>query len=328
MVEFDPDRRKTVSEPVPVLGLLAGGFRAGAMAFAERQTIALSSTGLLGFIQAPPALSHLVAVDETGRSRRLLPDAAVMESPRISPDGNRVAVAVSRPEGGGGGGRNVWILDVQRGTFTRITDEQDGTYPIWSPGGDRIAYSGGERGFDIVMRAADGTGSTTTMVDGDMFQFPAGFTRDEQWLVYRENHPETREDIRVIELATGTIRTLVGTYATELTFDRPGTWRLDIHVDDKAFAGDASLLLDVTERSGVADVGELAPFSNTKTLRSEDGDLSRITTSSRPDPELYRTTVAEALRRAKVQLLRQQEGHRFTYALPFFWAPFIAIGTP
>ncbi|MCH7607876.1 MAG: thioredoxin family protein [Chloroflexi bacterium] len=86
-----------------------------------------------------------------------------------------------------------------------------------------------------------------------------------------------------------------GTYSTELTFDRPGTWRLDIHVDDGTFAGDASLLLDVAERSSVVDVGELAPFSNTKTLRSEDGDLSRLTTSSRPDPELYRMTVAEAL---------------------------------
>ena len=86
-----------------------------------------------------------------------------------------------------------------------------------------------------------------------------------------------------------------GSYATELTFDRPGEWRLDIHVDDGTFVGDASLDLDVAERSSVADVGELAPFSNTKTLRSEAGDLSRITTSSTPDPELYRTTVAEAL---------------------------------
>jgi hypothetical protein len=59
--------------------------------------------------------------------------------------------------------------------------------------------------------------------------------------------------------------------------------------------GDATLVLEVAERSIVADVGELAPFSNTKTLRSEDGDLSRLTTSSRPDAELYRTTVAEAL---------------------------------
>ena len=86
-----------------------------------------------------------------------------------------------------------------------------------------------------------------------------------------------------------------GTYSTELTFDRPGTWRLDIHVDDGTFAGDASLLLDVAERSSIVDVGELAPFSNTKTLRSEGGDLSRLTTSSRPDPELYRMSVAEAL---------------------------------
>ena len=86
-----------------------------------------------------------------------------------------------------------------------------------------------------------------------------------------------------------------GTYATELTFERPGVWRLDIRVDDGRFVGDASLELHVTERSSVRDIGELAPFSNTKTLRSEAGDLSRITTSSNPDPDLYRMTVAEAL---------------------------------
>ena len=86
-----------------------------------------------------------------------------------------------------------------------------------------------------------------------------------------------------------------GSYATELTFDEPGEWRLDIHVDDGTFMGDASLDLLVAERSSVRDIGELAPFSNTKTLQSEAGDLSRITTSSSPDPELYRTTVAEVL---------------------------------
>ncbi len=86
-----------------------------------------------------------------------------------------------------------------------------------------------------------------------------------------------------------------GSYATELTFDQPGKWRLDVHVEDPTFAGDASLELHVAERSSVRDIGELAPFSNTKTLRSEAGDFSRITTSSAPDPELYRTSVAEAL---------------------------------
>ena len=86
-----------------------------------------------------------------------------------------------------------------------------------------------------------------------------------------------------------------GTYATELTFEAAGEWRLDITVDDPAFAGGASNTVHVAERSNVRDVGELALFSNTKTLRSEAGDLSRITTSSTPDIELYRLSVAEAL---------------------------------
>ena len=85
-----------------------------------------------------------------------------------------------------------------------------------------------------------------------------------------------------------------GAYVTELTFDRPGDWRLDIRVDGEP-AGEASLSLEVAERSIVRDIGELAPFSNTKTLRSEGGDLSRLSTSSQPDPALYRMTVAEAL---------------------------------
>ena len=86
-----------------------------------------------------------------------------------------------------------------------------------------------------------------------------------------------------------------GTYATELTFEAAGEWRLDITVDDPAFAGETSITVHVAERSSVRDVGELALFSNTKTLRSENGDLSRITTSSTPDIELYRLSVAEAL---------------------------------
>ena len=87
-----------------------------------------------------------------------------------------------------------------------------------------------------------------------------------------------------------------GAYATELTFDRPGPWRLDIRVDDGPFAGETELVVEVAQDSVVSDIGQVAPFSSTKTLRSVGGDFTKITSDPRPDPELYTTTVAEALR--------------------------------
>ena len=47
-------------------------------------------------------------------------------------------------------------------------------------------------------------------------------------------------------------------YVTDLTFDRPGSWRLDIGVDyGVGFSGTAQLLLDVQERVGVQRCGRI-----------------------------------------------------------------------
>lgn len=86
-----------------------------------------------------------------------------------------------------------------------------------------------------------------------------------------------------------------GAYAADLTFPEPGRWRLDIVIDEGPVQGTAELVLDVAETSVVADVGALPPFSNTKTLFSEGGDLSKLTSHFRPDPDLYESSVAETL---------------------------------
>ncbi|MEE8519593.1 MAG: thioredoxin family protein [Dehalococcoidia bacterium] len=84
-----------------------------------------------------------------------------------------------------------------------------------------------------------------------------------------------------------------GSYAGEFTFPKAGRWRLDIRVDDPSLEGE--LVLSVDETSRVADVGELAPFSNNKTLESVGGELSKLTTHANADPELYQTVIAESL---------------------------------
>lgn len=84
-----------------------------------------------------------------------------------------------------------------------------------------------------------------------------------------------------------------GAYSTELTFDRPGKWQMEVSVQDGDFAGSGRLELDIAEKSLVPDVGSAPPLSRTKTL-SNIGDVQLLTTDFTPDPDLYQVSIADA----------------------------------
>ena len=89
-----------------------------------------------------------------------------------------------------------------------------------------------------------------------------------------------------------------GAYSTELTFNQPGRWQLDISVDDAEFSGNTQLLLQVAGQVIVPDIGAIPPQSKTKTLESE-GGLKTLTTDFSPDPDLYLLSVEEAINDGK-----------------------------
>lgn len=82
-----------------------------------------------------------------------------------------------------------------------------------------------------------------------------------------------------------------GSYVTPLAFPQAGMWRLDIEAD----GGKTALEVRVDETSVVRDIGQIAPFSDTKTLQSAEGDLESITSHYRADPALYEVSIAESL---------------------------------
>ena len=59
-----------------------------------------------------------------------------------------------------------------------------------------------------------------------------------------------------------------GSYVTEMTFGRPGSWRLDIRMDHEEVRGEAHVVVDVDERGSVPQIGSAAPLSQNKTLES------------------------------------------------------------
>ena len=86
-----------------------------------------------------------------------------------------------------------------------------------------------------------------------------------------------------------------GNYTTELSFDRQGTWRLDI---DAGYRDGAPMIfrlfVDVQNGFGVIDINSVPPLSFNKTL-SAGATLGQLTSAFSPDPDLYSITIAEAI---------------------------------
>jgi eukaryotic-like serine/threonine-protein kinase len=99
---------------------------------------------------------RLTWVDRKGRELGTLGEEGGYEDVRISPDGRRVAVTLRDPSRGQN--QDVWVMDVARGTASRVTAERTDEFdPAWFPDGQRLAYVSDRFGFyDIYERPADG----------------------------------------------------------------------------------------------------------------------------------------------------------------------------
>jgi serine/threonine protein kinase len=118
--------------------------------------------------------------DRQGKPLGLAGDAGMIWSPRISPDQKSVVFFQSS------GKNNIWLFDGERGNTTRFTiDPDNGTYPIWSPDGSRIAYCVRRSNETLVIeRPASGMGKETVLYRSpSTAYFPESWSRDGRWLL-------------------------------------------------------------------------------------------------------------------------------------------------
>jgi Tol biopolymer transport system component len=97
----------------------------------------------------------LVWVDRNGREEPISAAANYYTGPRISPDGTRVALAVTASEN-----RDIWIWDLFRRTLTRLTfNEGINQYPVWTRDSKRVTFYSARPGeIGVYWKSADGTG--------------------------------------------------------------------------------------------------------------------------------------------------------------------------
>jgi serine/threonine-protein kinase len=155
-VPFDPDKQEVSGSAFPVTSDVSNDVTTGATHFA------CSETGTLVYIQGSSNIGDrtLSFVDLKGNINTLPAPAQSYVDQRISPDGNRIAVAIQS-----GKDFDIWVDDIQRNTMTRLTFGGSKRSPIWSPDGKKIAYSdntSGPKGAagvgKVVIIRADGGG--------------------------------------------------------------------------------------------------------------------------------------------------------------------------
>ncbi len=166
-VGFDPQRLEIRGTPVPLLddigassNIIDGG---GQFAF--------SDTGTFVYLSGRPEnnVFPIQWLDATGKTTPLVAQPGIYNTPRLSPDGSRLAYTV-----GGGKSADVWVYDLERQTPTQVTFTAPGTREVaWAPDSKHIVFSDGMALWWI---RADGSGQPQKLLEKSADPRPFSFS--------------------------------------------------------------------------------------------------------------------------------------------------------
>ena len=142
-VPFDIASGRLTGEPVEI----ATGVSLSSAGFAQ---FAVADNGTVVYI--PGFESELVRVGRGGEERVLLAERMRYHSPRISPDGRRIALDNITPDG-----RDIWTYSDETRDLTRVTFQRDAHDPVWSLDGKGLTYLAGSGGRLDIFRTVLGT---------------------------------------------------------------------------------------------------------------------------------------------------------------------------
>jgi serine/threonine-protein kinase len=177
---FDLATLEVTGDAVPILEEVRQGS-------SDAVDYALSDEGTLVYVPDQTAeVQRLVWVDREGTESVITQEDVSFGTPRISPDGKQVAVAISRE----GETQNIWIYDLESKSLRRLTFGGGGV-ENWSPDGKWIIFQGRDSaGLRAISRQlADGSGPIEHLtVSTPDAQMPQSLTPDGRVVAFGKNN--------------------------------------------------------------------------------------------------------------------------------------------
>jgi Tol biopolymer transport system component/predicted Ser/Thr protein kinase len=180
-VPFDPETLEVRGTPTPVLQDVAYNRGSGSakLGFSVSGTLVYQSGGAGGV-----GLVIVQWLDGAGKTRPLLTKPDFYLGPRLSPDGQRLAL----------GATDIRIYEWQRDTMTPLTfGDGSGDFPAWSPDGRYIVFR--KIGEGLLWTRSDGAGKPQPLIQSKNVQVPFSFTPDGKRLVFQQINATTGFDI-------------------------------------------------------------------------------------------------------------------------------------
>jgi Tol biopolymer transport system component len=139
--------------------------------------------------------------DHTGRQLGLAAEQGPYGDIDLSPDGK--FIAITRQDSAPGA--DIWVIDWERaGVPTRLTlDPADDINPVWSPAGDRIAFTTYRKGnADVYVKNANGVGQETPLLNSSSNEIVEDWSKDGKYIAYKLGQ-DAFEDLYVLPLTGG-----------------------------------------------------------------------------------------------------------------------------
>jgi eukaryotic-like serine/threonine-protein kinase len=151
--------------------------------------LAVSNQGTVVFKAGRVVLHRrLVRVVRGGAETSLGADSGRITSPRVSPDGRRIALAMQ------GSSTDIWLKDLVNGALTRVTTSGSYERPEWTPDGQRIAYVSRSGTASIRVQPWDGSGAAEDLLPPDRIALEISLGPPGGWLATRLQNSQDSQD--------------------------------------------------------------------------------------------------------------------------------------
>ena len=191
-VPFDVSRLEVTGSAIGVVSDVIEPLRLRTTPAGFNPLFDVSPARTLAFLSVNRPPRHaLVWVDRLGREQPVGASGGTYFTPRLSPDGRRVAVVVQ-----GDDRDDVWLYDVVRNFWNRFTTDGNNGFPVWTLDGLRLAYNTDRGGpVSVDWKRLDGSAAETLVPSERGGSFPFSWSPDGA-LAFVANRP--RQDLWIL----------------------------------------------------------------------------------------------------------------------------------